>query len=416
MRIALINTYSHNGGAAVACLRLAEALSAQNHEVRMVVASQNQPHDLVTPYAHNFVKKLHYLSAFAAERLHFLPYEASKSVRFAYSPASFGVNILDMPEIKNAELLHFHWVNHGFLSLNFFKKLQKLNKPVVFTLHDQWLFTGGCHYSDACQNYVNGCGNCFFIKKPHKNDISHKIWAQKNEILQELNPQIVTCSHWLAQKARESSIFRHTPVNAIANGIDTQVFSPASQADARAKLNLPQNTPLILFAAGNVADPRKGFSYLTQALTMLDSTLPKPELLIFGKSDPKTMENLPLKAHHLGKLHTQSHIAAAYNAANVYVSPSLQDNLPNTIMEALACGLPVTAFDTGGIPEMVQHQHSGFVAPQKDVAALAQGIGFCLQNGAMLGENARNFALSHYDYAHIAKKYLQIYHTALCSV
>jgi glycosyltransferase involved in cell wall biosynthesis len=412
MRIALINTYADNGGAAVACLRLTQALRTQQQAATMVVAQQNAAHPHVVATAVHQPQKLGYYAAFAAERLDFLRYEKSKNIRFAYSPANFGTDIRRVPAVADADVLHFHWINHGFLSLNFIEKIAALHKPVVFTLHDQWLFTGGCHYSNECTHYEKQCGNCTeFLKKPHATDLSHRIYLRKKEIIPKIkNLKVVTCSPWLAKLAQNSGILQGVDVQAISNCIDTQVYAPLPAAAARQMLGLPDaGVPLVLFAAGNVADSRKGFEYLIQALQHLKNKNTAAELLIFGKCPPEILNHLPLKTHYLGKLTDENKIIQAYNAASVYVTPSLQDNLPNTIVEALACGVPVAAFDTGGIPQMVEQAQTGYIVPQKNSVLLASAIEFCIKNQNTMRPAARNFALKNYAYDRIAQEYMAVY-------
>ena len=179
MKVLLLNTYLH-GGAATACLRLEKALHSEGVSVRVMdaeMAGNRWP--------------------FYAERLSFLPFERDKSVRFSFSPANFGKNITKHPWVQEADVLHLHWVNQGFLSVEGIRELSSLGKPVVWTLHDMWTFTGGCHYSGSCTHFQSACGHCPYLAKPSAGDLSHRIWARKKA---SYSPTLrfVTCSELLA--------------------------------------------------------------------------------------------------------------------------------------------------------------------------------------------------------------------------
>ena len=409
MRVTLINTTDTVGGASIACRRLLTALHNNGTQATMLVKEQYSDNPLIQHVGwQNKLREAHH----AIEKLGFLPYERDKSVRFSFSTAILGLNIAQHEAVKSADILHLHWVNKGFLSLHSLEQLAKTGKPIFWTLHDMWTFTGGCHYANECRNYQNQCGQCTaFLKQPAENDLSHQIWLKKRKIFAKMNLHIVTCSEWLGAAARSASLLRDILVTAIPNPIDTNKYTPATNKTPRT-----DGKKTILFQAMNVNDERKGFKYLLEALVILRQKHPniasQVRLLVFGKSKPETFAGIDIPVETLGLLHSEEAIIAAYQQADVFVIPSLEENLPNTIMESLACGVPVVAFGSGGIPEMVKTGYNGYLANTKNAADLADGIAFTLDNPHRqqeLARHARQKALDEYAEKVVAARYQKLY-------
>lgn len=406
MKIALVNTTDRIGGASIACFRLAEALLHNKHEVHMLVQEQYSEAPFVIKSGSDWLAK----ARFGIEKLLFLPYEKSASVRFQFSTAATGQDISTLDAIQQADIIHLHWINKGFLSIKSLQKLAALNKPIVWTLHDMWAFTGGCHYSAHCDHYLTSCGNCFFLKNPSGTDLSNQIWIQKNKLFRLMKLQVVTCSEWLGKTARESGLLSSIPVVSIPNPIDIDFFSPLG-TEIKAK---PPFT--ILFQAMNLSDERKGFPYLLEALRILKKSYPELaaniNLLIFGKASPQAFDGIDYPVEYLGLLGNETQIRDAYRRAHVFVIPSLEENLPNTIMEAMSCGVPVVGFESGGIPEMIDHGKTGFVASLKDPHSLADGISEVLsdpEKRSFFAKNARLKVCTQYCYQAVADRYLELY-------
>ena len=420
MNVVFINTSDNSGGAAIACVRLQKALEKHTSiKGNILVQEQKTENPAVTSIANTSFKKQLVWARFIAERLLFLPYERSKEIRFLFNRGMVGVDISLHPLVQNADIIHLHWINFGFLSTASIKKLLALGKPVVWTFHDMWPFTGGCHHSGACENYQIECGNCKFLKNPSDKDISRKDWQAKNAAYQPNYFTAVGCSNWLSKRARNSSLLTDFRIESIPNPIDTNLFFPISKTEARQKLNLPTDKHLILFAAMRVNAPMKGFSYFQEALNLLAEKHPKLsemiELLVFGQADDEALAKLPFKTHKLGHLSDVNQIVLAYNAASVFVTPSLEENLPNTIMESFACGTPAVGFSIGGIPEMIDHQQNGYLSEYRSVDSLAKGIQWVLENNTegKLSEKAREKVLSSYAEDVVAKQYNQLYKSLL---
>jgi glycosyltransferase involved in cell wall biosynthesis len=288
------------------------------------------------------------------------------------------------------DVINLHW------AIDFIKMetLVASSVPIVWTLHDMWAFTGGCHYSLECDRYVGCCGNCPQLNSSKLYDLSNWVWQRKTKSWQGIPLTVVTPSKWLAQQAKASSLFRNTSVEVIPNGLDTQIYKPFHRKIARQWLNLPQDKRLILFGALSPTDTRKGYQYLAPTLEKLSISedCDDMELVVFGISQSNASEDFKMKTHYMGSFKDDISLALVYAAADVFIAPSIQDNLPNTVMEALACGTPCVAFDIGGMPDMIEHQKNGFLAKPFESDSLANGIIWVLEDDSRyqkLSENSR---------------------------
>ena len=427
MKILLLNTDDFTGGAAIACRRLLKALrTTTDVDVQMLVQESKSGQEGVIQLNNSWFAKKKAFLRFVAERLYFFFFEKSKEVRFLFNPAKFGIDITKNQIIKNSDIIHLHWINFGFLSIDSLQKLFKTQKPIVWTLHDMWAFTGGCHHSGTCENYQKSCGNCEkFLKNPANNDLSNQIWQEKVKAFEGANLTVITCSQWLGNRAKQSSLFKNIRVESIPNPIDVDVFHPIDKAKARQKFGLLADKKYILFAAMRVDAVGKGFAYFAEAMVMLDTRLSNLEdstpninhrtsnieIIVFGQAEASDFESLPFKVNILGRLSDLSTIAQAYSAASVFVIPSLEENLPNTIMESMACGTPAVGFDVGGIPEMIEHKNNGYLAQYKSAEDLAKGIHWTLfeSDYQSLTHNSRQKVLDNYSEKVVAKKYKSVY-------
>jgi glycosyltransferase involved in cell wall biosynthesis len=420
MKVVYLNASDTGGGAAIACRRIMRAVG-QHHGVQgqMLVQEKNTNEPAITSVAHGPWQKRLAWGRFVAERLLFLPHERSAEVRFQFNVGRVGTDLSRHPLVQQADLIHLHWVNFGFQSTGTLQRLFALGKPVVWTFHDMWALTGGCHHSGDCENYQLECGHCKFLKKPAAHDLSHRRWLAKQQAYRGAPFVAATCSRWLEGRARRSSLLRDFSIQTINNPIDSTLFAPQPKADARRQLGLPLDKELILFAAMRVNAAGKGFRYFEEALHLLLQQRPdlrdRAELLVFGQADTDLIRQLPLPVHQLGHLSDPQQIALAYNAASLFVTPSLEENLPNTIMEAFACGTPVVGFNVGGIPEMIDHQHNGYLATYRSAASIAEGIGWVLDHNraGVLSAQAREKVLSTYAEPVVAAQYFQLYQSLL---
>jgi len=314
------------------------------------------------------------------------------------------------------DLVNLHWTCAGMLSI---ESLAKIPVPVIWTLHDMWSFTGGCHYSEeGCENYQVACGNCPLLTRRGDNDLSARVLSRKRKAFEELNMTLVSPSRWMAEKAQKSSLFHNTRIRVIPNGLDLSLFSPTEKSTAKQLLNLPTDRMLILFGAMDATiNPRKGFDLLLDGLNHLSKHWRNTvELVVFGSSGMNLCKPGGFNAHFLGEIHDDTKLAALYSAASLMIVPSRQDNLPNTVSESQACGTPVVAFNIGGLPEMIEHEKSGYLAKPFDTEDLAQGIEFVLNSqkrdqGMSLA--ARKCAEDKFSGRQMARKYLSLYQSVL---
>jgi glycosyltransferase involved in cell wall biosynthesis len=420
MKVTLINTSDAGGGAPAACTRLLNALRSQDVDARLLVQHKKTNNTAVTGIVNDAVSKLKAKLTFLAERIPFMLFEEEdKTVRFAFSPANAGTSIVNNDLIRDADILHLHWTNSGFLSIADLKELIDTGKPIIWTLHDMWAFTGGCHYSGSCTRFEIECGHCPFLRDQDENDLSHKGWLHKAAMYAGAkNITFVACSNWLAGAAGKSSLIGKLPITSIANPIDFDVFSPRDKAVERKKRGIRPDAKIILFGAANINDKRKGISYLVEALYLLkqsDQNTSNVEVVIFGKNKHFDVNALPFPVHQLNVITNENELAEVYSMADLFVTTSLEDNLPNMVMEAMACGTPVVAFNAGGIPEMVDHLQNGYLADLASAQGIADGISEILYvaDAAKLAANARQKVLDNYTNDKVAKQYIELYRSVL---
>jgi len=419
LKVVHISNSDSNGGAAVAALRICQAQQNIKELSSILLAGDKKSNnDCVIPFTGRYYSKLGRKINFILDESLIRLLTVTERGRFTFP--FFGIDIACHPDVMDADLINLHWINGGFLSLRSLKKLALLNKPIVWTMHDMWAFTGGCHYSSSCDRFRDACGNCPSLLTKSNNDISKRIFEQKSALFREMKLTIVTCSNWLAEQTRESKLLRNKQIMVIPNPLNTDNYLAVDKTESRLDLNLPINKKLILIGAANLNDKRKGIDYLIESLNILSkkdkSINDRIELVSFGKIDENVGNKIPFKINQLGKLNNEIKIIKAYNSADVFVAPSLQDNLPNTVMEAMACSTPVVAFNVGGIPDMIDHLQNGFLAEAGLAGQLAEGISYILsdqQNSYRLGLNAKLKVCENFNQDLVAKKYLDLYKSIL---
>lgn len=312
------------------------------------------------------------------------------------------------------DLVHMHWVGESYVN---FTEFSDIKKPIIWTLHDCFSFTGLCSYFEDCEKFKTHCGACPQLGSTKEKDFSYDVFEMKKERYASLDFHIVTPSNWLAKSVKESVLLKKYPVSVIPNGIDTAVFAPQDKIEAKKSLSLSLQKKTILFGGiSAIADPRKGGHFLKDALSeLLTSDLKENiELLIFG-SEQKDGTDFGFPATYLGYIADENELNTAYNAADVMIVPSTHENLPNTILESLSCGTPVVAFDIGGNSDMIEHQKNGYLAKPYEVDDLVRGIQFCIENNVdnILGINGRNKILGNFRIEDVARKYVNLYNNIL---
>lgn len=409
MKVLLVNTSERVGGAAIAANRLMEALKKHGVTVQMLVRDRQSQQLTVSAIPTSLLLPLKFLW----ERLLiFLSNGWKRSTLWSVDIANTGTDITQMPEFQRADVVHLHWVNQSFLSLSDMEKILRSGKRIVVTMHDMWYFTGICHYAADCTKYESACRECPLMSRVGI-DYARRVFDRKQLIYAKQPITFVGCSQWIADLARRSVLTRGQRVVSIPNAINTDVFSPSDMAEARAKLNLPQSQSLILFGSQRITDERKGFSLLVESCRILRREHPELSLgiVVVGGASDTVRDAVPYDVYPVGYQSKELDMALLYNAVDAYVTPSLQDNLPNTIVEALACGTPCVGFRVGGIPEMIDHERNGYVAHYRDAADFARGILYCLspERHGQLAAEARRKALATYSEEQVAQRYSEIY-------
>ena len=375
MRVLLVSTSDLAGGGAIAAYRLLEALNNSGVNAKMLVRDKQSSSISVIQTGTKIPKLL--------ERLQIMAYLRGKL--WQADTGNFGIDITKTDEYKKADIIHLHWINQGMVSLSCLEQMIQDGKKIVWTLHDEWPYLGICHYRGDCREAA--CRNCPILP----GSIAHKHYLRKQELYKKGNITFVGCSEWITQRAQQAMPDAH--VVHINNCIPHNVFRYIDQQEARKKLDLPLDKKIILFCSQNLKDERKGYTYLQQALEKLSTLNPQLSTICVGKG-----------ARYIS---SPEEMATMYATADVFVIPSLQDNLPNTIAEAMSCGTPCVGFQIGGIPEMIDHQENGYVARYKDVSDLANGIQYVLSHN--LREAALSKASSAFGEAHVAIKYVNVY-------
>lgn len=417
MRVLIVNTSENTGGAAVAANRLKEALNNNGIKAKMLVRDKESDDITVAQLNKSWHQKWDFLwERFVIYmRLHF-----KRDNLFLIDIANAGTDITKTREFKEADVIHLSWINQGMLSLKGIRKILESHKPVVWTMHDLWPASSICHYARNCRNYEKQCGNCPLLPgNGSSNDLSARIWRKKRKILERNSILFVTCSRWLADKAKKSGLLSGQKVISIPNPIDSRAFTKENREEARLYAGLPEGKKLILFVSQRVTDKRKGMDYFITAINKMVEAHPDMKdncgIAILGGKAEELADKLPLPSYPLGYVSEEKKIASIYNSVDLFVLPSLEDNLPNTIMEAMACGVPCVGFNTGGIPEMIDHLKNGYVAEYKSSDDLARGIHWVLSEAdhqSLSNEAMKKVNQCYSQYA-VAMKYIEAYNQAM---
>ncbi len=390
MKILIISTSECTGGGAIAASRLHGALCRHGMEARMLVRDKQTDAADVIRVGNRWAKW--------AERVHVLLHNGlDRSTMWLSDTACCGVDILHTREYREADVVHLHWVNQGMLSLSTLERMSRDGKRMVWTLHDEWPFLGVCHYRGTCGE--TDCRHCPLMK----GGLPHRILQRKRDLLRQASITLVGCSRWITDRAREA--MPGVSVEHVNNCVPHSLYHPMPQQEARRRWNLPLQARIVLFCSQRVTDGRKGMGYLAEALGQMESA--GLHLVVVGRDAQavgRLCAGIPFTA--LGTV-SPDDMPSVYAAADVFVTPSLEDNLPNTIAESMSVGTPCVGFRTGGIPEMITHQRNGYVAGQRDAADLARGIAYVLAHP--MRDAAAGQAAHDYSESRIAEQYIKIY-------
>ncbi len=316
---------------------------------------------------------------------------------------------------RGADIVHLHWIS-GFVDFSLLPELIRNNGPLIWTLHDMNAFTGGCHYDGECGRYREGCGSCPQLDSRNPKDLSRKVFLRKSRILERISSadlRIVTPSRWLGERAAESILLNRFRRSVIPYGIDLCEFAPRDRIESRRMLGIPADRKVVLFVSQSISNRRKGLHYLLDALGEIRESDP-PLVVTLGGGE--LGGRLGLRHQSLGLIRENRLLSIAYSAADLFVIPSLQDNLPNTAIEAMACGVPVIGFAAGGVKEIIRDGETGLLVPPGDSSALARAIAALLDDDAKragMSAASRSIAEKNYPLELQAARYRALYEETL---
>jgi len=419
MNVLIINTADVRGGAAKAAYRLHKGLNMIGIDSVMPVKDKKTHDDriLKVNVLENKFGSID-LNIINAIQRRYIDQNRTPLTNTKFTFPYPGYDLSGLEIIKQADIINLHFIA-SFQSCESIRKLLLSGKPVVWTLHDQWAFTGGCHYSAGCDKYKTDCLGCPQLKDD-LHHIPHKVLTHKLSLSDAAKLFIVTPSKWLSRIARESLLFRELTIEVIPNAVEPDIFCPVGdKGESKKKCNIPNDVTTILFGAPSGNIKRKGFDKLLEAIeTCMKNRkfrkLVKKEkikVLCFG-TPSSDIEKLNISYKSFGKINSDYELRDIYNTADFFVLPSLEDNLPNTMLEAMSCGTPLVAFNIGGIPDVVTDNETGRLVTPFDTGQFAEAImdlTFNEKKRKILGYNSRKLIENHYHLPAQAQKYRDLF-------
>ncbi len=418
MNVLHISTCDLRGGAARSAWRLHEGLRAAGAHSRMLVQDRASADENVAAISAAD-------SPGRADTRRVLERMERQCIHQRRTPISntyFSLPAPDLdlsvhPWVQAADIINLHWVA-GMLAPRGVAALRALKKPIVWTLHDQRAFTGGCHFSAGCHGYERDCNVCPQLTED-PNGLTRTVLADALATLPGCDITVVCPSRWLADCARRSTVFSGTRVEVIPYGLDTRVFHPREKAEARAALDLDPDAVVFLFGADRCSEQRKGFGKMAEAIRAALDDVEFREgvhsgriaFVSFGEVGRQFAE-LPVPIRCLERVDSDATLATIYSAADVLLFTSLEDNLPNVLFEAMCCGTPALAFDIGGVPDIVTHENTGLLVPPGDCENFAAAMRRLAGDRALREELHRNCAESvpaNFELGLQASRYLALY-------
>lgn len=413
-KVVLVNHSDTLGGAAIVTFRLMQALRRIGIDARMVVYTKTSEEETVSDIYSRFIRG----ACFCLERLRILPAIGFKYVDlYKVSTGSFALNVHRHKWVKEADIVCLNWINQGLMGINGIKKLHKMGKKIIWTLHDMWAMTGICHHAYECDHYLDECGNCPFLAGGGSdNDLSHKYWKKKKSLNEEVPISYVAVSNWLERQAAHSSLLRTCSLRTIGNPFPIEQFYTNPPRDLYS-LMTPEKPNILLFGAARIDDPIKGLEYTIDALNYIFDYHPdiasKTAIYFFGSmKNPQALDGLRFSHRQLGLITDFKIIRYLYSMAKVIISTSLYESLSGTLIEGQAGGaIPVT-FGGDGREEIVEHKKTGYIARYKDSRDIAEGILWAL-DAKIPREYLHQTVSDRFSSTVIAHKYAELFSSLL---
>lgn len=406
MKVLKLSTNDVSGGAGRAAYRLHRGLRSSGINFRMLVQRKDSDDESV----YGSTGTLGKVYSTVRSRLDQLPTKRYRNRDSeVFSPAWLPERRAKQITAHDPDIVHLHWITGGFLSVD---TIKQLDAPVVWTIHDMWPFTGGCHYSKSCRKYRTECESCPHLSSQRADDLANAVWKRKKTAWFESNMIVVSPSRWLAKEAESSSLLGNKQIRVIPNGIDTNSFRPRSRTAGIQRFELDENQRYVLFGAAYETS-RKGGDLLLKALEHLGGR-DDITALTFGSTDVRSVDN-QVPTHTLGNL-SESELRLAYNTADVTVVPSREDNLPNIAVESIASGTPCVAFDVGGLSDIIDHKQTGYLAEPLEPSDLAKGIEWTIadeERRSQLSERARTVSQQRFAIESVVTRYRELYESVL---
>lgn len=396
-------------GATLGALSLHEALIEQGIESSLLFSKGDNHSN--TPNAYPFFSSKLARTLFDSGSKWIEPHILRTEAKRKIKGLSLGIVghpfFLKASEIEAADIIHLHWISSRFLRI---KAIQRFNKPIVWTIRDAWPYTGGCHYTNDCQNYKTGCGRCPLLHSSDPNDRSRKVLESKQKHLPD-GIRHVALSNWSAEQAKASSLLKDRAIEIIPSSIKSSYFQPSdiTKEQAREKFKLPTNKTIVLAGAARLDSEFKGYSKLLPRFpTRPDSDL---HIVTFGRISNRLRSDIKVPSTHLGEI-SNKELKALYHAADIFIAPSTQEAFGKTLAEAGACGLPVICYDTGGPRDIVQHGISGYRIKTNDTNEFVNAtLDLAAQPNKRkeMGAAAISHAHEYFRPSIAAQKYIAIY-------
>ncbi|MCM1029179.1 MAG: glycosyltransferase [Pseudoflavonifractor sp.] len=418
MKVTFISHSDTLGGAAIVTYRLMRALRREGIDARMVVYTKRSDDPNVTAIGSRYIRGMKFL----AERLQIaLANGFSRDKLFKVSTASIGMRVYSHPWVKEADVVALGWFNQGLVSLRGLKKLHKLGKPLVWTMHDMWAMTGICHHAYECTGYrLDGCGNCQFLAGKSRADLSRRVWQKKMDLATRVPIQYVAVSNWLATNASRSLLLREAKVDVIPNAFPVDYFSPEGVADPSLDplASLGANELRVVMCAARLDDTIKGLPYAIDALNHIFDNHPeiarRMSVIFVGEfHDPAALDSLRLHHISLGRVNDPSMLRRIYAYSQVVLSTSLYETLPGTLIEGQSMGcIPVT-FDRGGQCDIVDHLTTGYIAEYKNPESVAEGIIWGVTQTDITRDMLHESVVARFSSGTVAQRYIRLFNELL---
>jgi glycosyltransferase involved in cell wall biosynthesis len=407
VKVLHVNTFDNAGGAARAMHRLMKALQSEGVDAKMLVARQELDDPTVLGPKGTISKGI----AVARHMVDQMPLRKYRKRDGYFSPAWLPDKVAQRIEAEAPDVVHLGWLAAGFMRI---ESMARIQRPTVYSLHDMWAFTGGCHVTGECERFMSGCGDCPILKSGRGKDLSSRVFNRKMAAWRDWKPVVAAPSRWIAETARKSPLFAEREIRIIPWCLNLKTFKPVSKPQARELLGLPMDRKVVLFGAMSAtSDPNKGYDLLLEALGRMQSK--DVTLAVFGASHDPNAGRLPFPTQFLGRLHDDVSLRLAYSAADVMAVPSRQESFGQSASEAMSCGTPVVAFGATGLLDVVGHQTSGYLAQPYDPADFAKGMDWVLAADARLSENARREAEERFAPANTTALYRTAFEDAIAT-